>query len=146
MRNFSLKLLKTWQFCYNFAKFFGVFMIFEDDLFYIQWEEAEIPWLKIFAKRQVKELSDLDGSEQTALFKIAFICEKALIEFYKADKINWASFANYVPKVHLHIMARFKDDSFFPESMWGQKQRQGKNRQLEKEKFEEFLRGKLSKN
>ena len=118
-------------------------MIFEDDLFFIEWEKSEVPWIKIFAKRQVKELSDLNESEKNRLFFLAFVCEKALIEFYKADKINWASFANYVPKVHLHIMARFKDDSFFPESMWGQKQRDGKVRELKNSEFESFLKEKL---
>ena len=44
-------------------------------------------------------------------------------EFYNPDKINIASFANYVPRVHFHVQARFKNDSFFPESMWGKKQR-----------------------
>ena len=43
--------------------------------------------------------------------------------YFKPDKINIASFGNYVPHVHFHIMARFKEDSYFPEPMWGKKQR-----------------------
>jgi diadenosine tetraphosphate (Ap4A) HIT family hydrolase len=39
------------------------------------------------------------------------------------DKINIASFGNLLPQVHWHIMARFETDSYFPEPMWGQKQR-----------------------
>ncbi|HHH72870.1 MAG TPA: HIT family protein, partial [Sulfuricurvum sp.] len=34
-----------------------------------------------------------------------------------------ASFGNMLPQVHWHIMARFKEDSYFPEPMWGEKQR-----------------------
>jgi hypothetical protein len=37
--------------------------------------------------------------------------------------VNIASFGNLLPQVHWHIMARFETDSYFPEPMWGQKQR-----------------------
>lgn len=97
--------------------------IYEDSYIYIEKEISEIPWVKIFTKSDAKELSECDEATLTRLFKAAIIVEKTMIEFYKPDKINHASFANYVPKVHLHIMARFKNDSFFPESMWGKKQR-----------------------
>ncbi|MDP2894729.1 MAG: HIT family protein, partial [Sulfurimonas sp.] len=39
-------------------------------------------------------------------------------------KINMASFANMLPRVHIHVMARFKDDSYFPNPMWGEKLRE----------------------
>lgn len=29
-----------------------------------------------------------------------------------------------MPHVHWHIMARFAEDSYFPEPMWGEKQRE----------------------
>jgi diadenosine tetraphosphate (Ap4A) HIT family hydrolase len=44
--------------------------------------------------------------------------------YYQPDKINIAMFGNYVPHLHIHVMARFKNDAFFPESMWGKKQRE----------------------
>jgi diadenosine tetraphosphate (Ap4A) HIT family hydrolase len=54
-----------------------------------------------------------------------------MIDYFKPDKINLASFGNYVTHVHMHIQARFKDDSFFPEPTWGIKQRDGKQRDCE---------------
>jgi hypothetical protein len=42
-------------------------------------------------------------------------------------------------------MARFEDDSFFPEPMWGQKQRDGAPRDLQKETLEQLLRIRLNK-
>ena len=42
-----------------------------------------------------------------------------MIDFYHPEKINIAMFGNYLPKLHVHVMARFKEDSHFPESMWG---------------------------
>ena len=61
---------------------------------------------------------------------------KKMIEYYNPDKINIASFGNYVPHVHFHIMARFKEDSFFPEPMWGKKQREAN---LDLPSFEIFI-------
>ncbi len=34
-----------------------------------------------------------------------------------------ASFANMLPRVHIHVMARFEEDSYFPNPMWGEKLR-----------------------
>ena len=115
-------------------------MIFENEIFYAEFESSEVPWIKLFAKRKCTEISDLEDFEQKAIFKASLLCERALREFYKPDKINWASFANYVPQVHIHIQARFKDDSYFPESLWGKKQRQGAKRDLRLEEFDKFLK------
>jgi diadenosine tetraphosphate (Ap4A) HIT family hydrolase len=34
-------------------------------------------------------------------------------------KINLASFGNFVPHLHWHIIPRWEDDAYFPESIWG---------------------------
>ena len=99
-------------------------MIFENELLKVEVENSEIPWLKIFVKRQVKEFSDCTLAEKTMIFQFLEIIEKEMLDYFKADKINIASFGNILPQVHFHIMARFKQDSFFPESMWGKQQRQ----------------------
>lgn len=111
-------------------------MIYEDDFIFIEKEESEIPWLKIFTKKEFKELSHCDEKTRNRLFEVMLIVEKTMLEFYKPDKINIASFANYLPKVHIHIMARFKNDSFFPEPMWGKKQREAN---LNLPNFNEFV-------
>ncbi|MDX4063297.1 HIT family protein [Aliarcobacter skirrowii] len=100
--------------------------IFKNSLINIQIEKSEIPWLKIFTNENLKEFSDCDLNTKQEIWKYLDIIEKAMIDYYKPDKINIASFGNYVPHVHFHIMARFKDDSFFPEPMWGVKQREAK--------------------
>ncbi len=118
-------------------------MIYQDDKLFIELEIAEIPWLKIFTNEPFKELSDLPSDLRAHLFSVGLCCERALREFYHPDKINWASLANYVPRVHLHIQARFKDDSFWPQSMWGQKQRQAQRRKLDISAFSEYLNQQL---
>jgi len=110
--------------------------IFKNSLINIQIEKSEIPWLKIFTNENLKEFSDCDLNTKQEICKYLDIIEKAMINYYKPDKINIASFGNYVPHVHFHIMARFKDDSFFPEPMWGVKQREAK---LLLPSFENFI-------
>lgn len=112
-------------------------VFFEDEFLFIERENSQIPWLKIFTKEPFRELSDCPDDLQKRLFEMILLCEKALRAFYKPEKINIASFANYVPRVHFHIMARFKEDEFFPESMWGKPQR--KREELNLPSFDDFV-------
>ena len=114
-------------------------MIYEDEMIYVEREEHEVPWVKVFTKAKFKELSDCDEATLAHLWRAVLQCEKSLREFYAPDKINIASFANYVPRVHFHVQARFKNDSFFPESVWGTKMRNGKLDLPEFSKFAEIL-------
>ncbi|MFP4332613.1 MAG: HIT family protein [Campylobacterales bacterium] len=110
-------------------------MFYESEEFRFEIEDSEVPWVKIFTKNEYKELSELPIMLRAELFESAMIVEKEMLEFYKPTKINIASFGNYLPKVHLHIMARFSDDSFFPEPIWGSKQRDGASRELRLDEF-----------
>jgi len=112
-------------------------MFYENEYFYFERENAQIPWVKIFTKTPFKELSDCPINLANELFSWVLLCEKALREFYQPEKINMASFANYVPHVHFHVMARFKEDAFFPECMWGKQQREIKDLNLKS--FDEFI-------
>ena len=100
--------------------------IYEDEDFFIEIEKSEIPWLKIFTKVEYKELSDLPRELRKKLFDLYDIVEIEMIEYFSPDKINMASFANMLPRVHLHVMARYQNDSYFPNPMWGEKQREAK--------------------
>ncbi|ECL6415469.1 HIT family protein [Campylobacter coli] len=122
-------------------------MIYENEWIYIEKEESQVPWIKIFTKQIYKEFSDCPCELQKELFDKILRCEKAMIEFYKPEKINIASFANYVPRVHFHVMARFKEDAFFPECMWGKQQREFKDLNLPSfDKFVTLLKNKMEYN
>ena len=118
-------------------------MIYEDDIIFIEQEISEVPWVKIFAKTRAKEITDLSEAEISHLWRAVLETERSMRDFYNPDKINIASFANYVPKVHIHLQARFKNDSFFPESMWGKKMRKAKLDLPNFDEFSEILRENL---
>jgi len=116
--------------------------IYANKLIRIQIEKSEIPWLKVFTQKNYKEFSETPSEVKIEIFRVMDIIEKEMLSFFNPKKINIASFGNYVPHVHWHIMARFDEDSYFPEPMWGQKQREGS---YQLEKFEEFIEQLLEK-
>lgn len=97
--------------------------IFENSSFRIEIEPNAIPWVKIFTVKPYQELSELPKALRLELYELTNIIEEIMIELYHPTKINIASFGNYMPHVHMHVMARFESDAFFPEPMWGEKQR-----------------------
>lgn len=119
-------------------------LIYSNDLIKIEIEPFEIPWLKIFTIEPYKEFSECPKDVKTEILEALDFIEKEMIATFTPDKINIASFGNYVPHVHFHIQARFKNDSFFPEPTWGKKQREA-NLQLDKEKFYTQIKEKFVK-
>ena len=120
-------------------------VIYHNDLIRVEIEESEVPWLKVFAVAKRKEFSDCSSEEKMMIFTALEIIEKEMLAYYRPEKINIASFGNYVPQVHWHIMARFKNDSYFPEPMWGKKQREGTVQLSSMDLFVERVSKKLAK-
>ena len=118
-------------------------LIYKNELIKIEIENSEIPWLKIFTIENIKEFSECNTQTKQEIFKYLDIIEKEMLDYFKPDKINIASFGNYVPHVHFHVMARFKEDSYFPEPMWGKKQREANLELPSFEIFYEELKKKL---
>ncbi|MGE4295598.1 MAG: HIT family protein [Campylobacterales bacterium] len=119
-------------------------MIYKGRHLRIEWHESAVPWLKIFTLHPYKELSECPPPVRADLFEALDLCERALLEYYRPDKINIASFGNYLPQLHFHVTARFKNDSHFPEPMWGVKQREGDLRLPDHGAFERILKQRLS--
>jgi diadenosine tetraphosphate (Ap4A) HIT family hydrolase len=110
-------------------------VIYENANIRIEVEPSEIPWLKIFTQHPYKEMSEVPGLIKFEIYDLLDTIEKEMLAYYNPKKINIASFGNYMPHVHWHIMARFEEDSFFPEPMWGTRQRESS---LNLPEFESF--------
>lgn len=110
-------------------------LIYEESELYIEKEESEIPWLKIFTKEPYKELGDMPRELRIRLWEVYDIVEREMKLYYRPTKINMASFANMLPRVHIHVMARFENDSCFPNPMWGEKLRESKLKLPNEEEF-----------
>ena len=81
-------------------------------------------YFRVIWNKHIAEMSDLTDDERQFLEKVLLTVEKVVREQMQPDKINWAQFGNMVPHLHWHIIARYRDDSHFPESIWGLKQRE----------------------
>jgi len=119
-------------------------MIYSNSFIYIETHESEIPWLKIFTHKECKEFSECSSNERLMIMECLDVIEKEMIAYFKPEKINIASFGNMLPRVHWHIMSRFDNDSYFPEPMWGVKQRVGDIKAAPMEPFIKKLKAVLA--
>ena len=114
-------------------------IVFENSHIKIEIEKSSIPWFKIFSIKEYKEFSETSTEVKTQILTALDIIEKEMLKRYSPKKINIASFGNYLPHLHFHIMARFADDSHFPEPMWGKKQREGTCYTKDIDKFSKII-------
>lgn len=98
-------------------------LIFNNEFVKIYREDVLIPWYKIFTTDTYKELTDCPKELREKLYYYMELLEKELRAYYKPIKINIAMFGNHLPHMHIHVMARFEKDEYFPEAAWGEKQR-----------------------
>ena len=87
-------------------------------------------YFRVIWNEHVAEMSDLSEEDQQLLLRVLLTVEKVVREQMRPDKMNWAQFGNMVPHLHWHIVARYQDDSHFPESIWGVQQRKPNTEKL----------------
>lgn len=81
--------------------------------------DETFPWLILVPRRAgVSEIIDL-GDEQAVLMQELSVASQALKEQTRCDKLNIAAIGNIVPQLHIHIVARWKDDPLWPQPIWG---------------------------
>ncbi|HUW98156.1 MAG TPA: HIT family protein [Acidiferrobacter sp.] len=83
---------------------------------------AEIPGIGHFCRvvwrAHVQEMTDLNRLEQHHLLDVVLAVETVLRAALRPTKMNIASLGNQVPHLHWHVIPRFFDDPFFPDSVW----------------------------
>lgn len=82
--------------------------------------DARYPWVLVVPKlADASELHDLSYQQQTELMTTAIALGGVLKSGFDADKINTAAIGNMVPQLHVHVVARRRDDSTWPGPIWG---------------------------
>ena len=81
---------------------------------------ALYPWLILVpARLGAVEITDLSADDYALLTEeIHAMCAKMQAVF-SPDKMNIGALGNVVPQLHVHIIARFKDDAAWPNPVWG---------------------------
>jgi diadenosine tetraphosphate (Ap4A) HIT family hydrolase len=81
--------------------------------------DASFPWLIVVPRRAgAVEIIDL-GAEQSLLMDELALASRALKDETRCDKLNVAAIGNVVPQLHIHIVARRRDDAAWPKPVWG---------------------------
>jgi diadenosine tetraphosphate (Ap4A) HIT family hydrolase len=75
-------------------------------------------FVRLISQQHVAEMSDLSATAQRQMFRLLVAIESAMRVNLSPDKVNVASLGNQVPHLHWHIIPRWKDDLYFPDSIW----------------------------
>ncbi len=83
-------------------------------------DDARFPWTVLVPKvENVIELSDLADQAFVEMMLLARNLGAEMRQVFDADKVNIASIGNIVSQLHIHIVARRKDDVAWPAPIWG---------------------------
>jgi diadenosine tetraphosphate (Ap4A) HIT family hydrolase len=82
--------------------------------------DANYPWLILVPRRPgLSELIDLEQNEQVQLLGEIDAAARALKSATKCDKLNIAALGNQVAQLHVHVIARSRNDAAWPKPVWG---------------------------
>lgn len=83
-------------------------------------DDANYPWLVLVPRvAEAVELIDLDAAQRHALTDEIDQVSRVLREVFRPDKLNVAALGNLVPQLHVHVIARYRDDPAWPRPVWG---------------------------
>ena len=82
-------------------------------------DNSKFPWIILIPKKnKITDISDLNSKDQTLLMKEIVYVSKVMKKLFKTSKLNVEKIGNIVPQLHIHIIARSKNDSSWPLSVW----------------------------
>ena len=82
-------------------------------------DNLKFPWLILIPRRKnITDMSQLNSKDQILLMKEIIYVSKIVKKLFKTSKLNVEKIGNIVPQLHIHIIARNKNDSSWPLSVW----------------------------
>jgi len=83
-------------------------------------DDARFPWLVLVPRRAgLVDLDDLPRDDRITLLDEIDRASRALRALAAPDKLNVAALGNLVAQLHVHVVARFRDDAAWPRPVWG---------------------------
>ena len=78
------------------------------------------PWLILVpARPDGTELHHLPPGDRAVLMEEIAQASALLDRMFRPDKLNVAAIGNAVPQLHVHVVARRRDDPAWPNPVWG---------------------------
>lgn len=82
--------------------------------------DRQYPWFILVPRRDgVRDIIDLSWVEQQQLWHESAWLSGTIRAMYQPEKLNVAALGNMVPQLHLHHIARQKNDLAWPSPVWG---------------------------
>jgi diadenosine tetraphosphate (Ap4A) HIT family hydrolase len=69
-------------------------------------------------RKNINDITDLKSKDQILLMKEIVFSSKVIKKLFKTSKLNVEKVGNIVPQLHIHIIARYKEDISWPLSVW----------------------------
>ncbi|MDR3187443.1 MAG: HIT family protein [Holosporaceae bacterium] len=83
-------------------------------------EDKEFPWLLLIPRRpNVRQMNQLCREDRLQLMEEITVASDLMEKLFPTDILNVAAIGNKTPQLHIHIISRNKDDSLWPEVIWG---------------------------
>ena len=94
-------------------------------------DEPDFPgFLRLILNRHQTEMTQLLEEERGQIMEALWALEASLLEVMKPSKVNIASLGNMTPHIHWHVIPRYRDDAYFPGSVWSARLRDVDEAQL----------------
>jgi len=85
-------------------------------------DNQHFPWIILIPKRKgITDITELNSKDQILLIKEIVYVSKLMKKVFKTKKLNVEKIGNIVPQLHIHIIARYKNDLTWPLSVWVKK-------------------------
>lgn len=83
-------------------------------------DNQNFPWLVLIPRvpNELIEIHELSEKEQQLLMTETARASKGIKTLFEANKINVGALGNIVSQLHIHVIARFKNDAAWPHSLW----------------------------
>lgn len=83
-------------------------------------DDARYPWLILVPRVEAAEgIDELDFADRHALVDDIDQASRLLRAEVRPERLNVGALGNLVPQLHVHVIARFRNDPAWPGPVWG---------------------------
>lgn len=82
--------------------------------------DAQYPWLVLIPSAEnITEIHELNEKQRKLLINEIAQAQRVLQHCFEPHKLNVGALGNMVPQLHVHVVARFREDPAWPGPIWG---------------------------
>ena len=82
-------------------------------------DNVKFPWIILIPNRKkVTDITELKKKDSQTLMNEIVYCSNLVKKIFKTKKLNVEKIGNIVPQLHIHVIARKKNDTTWPLPVW----------------------------